>query len=122
MGAIFQSTGSTSPASLFGGSWSIISGVFLLGQSSSYTLGSTGGSVSVKLKVTDIPKNPHGYQNSYVVTTNDTVTPAYVSTTSSGWGLFNWRAEPRDFKGGNVQTLVNIMPPYLAVNIWERIS
>lgn len=122
VGSIYMNTKGTSPASLFGGSWSIISGRFLLGQSSSYTTGSTGGSASVKLKVTDIPMNPHGYKNSYVVTTNDTVTPAYVSTTSSGWGLFNWRAEPRDFKGGSVQTLVNIMPPYLAVNIWERTS
>lgn len=119
VGSIYMSTKTSSPAVLFGGSWSIINGSFLLGQSSSYTLGSTGGSASVKLKVTDIPKNPHGFQNSYVVTTNDTVAPTYVNTTSSGWGLFNWRAESRDYSGSN-QTLVNTMPPYLVVNIWER--
>ena len=120
VGSIYMSTNTSSPAALFGGSWSIISGRFLLGQSSSYTLGSTGGSGIVKLKVTDIPKNPHGYHNSYVLTTNDSVASAYVGTTpSSGWGVFNWRAEPRDNKGSE-QTLVNTMPPYLAVNIWER--
>ena len=115
-----MNTQASSPAALFGGSWSIISGKFLLGQSSSYTTGSTGGSASVKLKITDIPMNAHGYQNSYVLTTNDSVASAYVSTTpSSGWGVFNWRAERRDNKGGP-QTMVNTMPPYLAVNIWER--
>lgn len=115
-----MSTKNSSPAALFGGSWSIISGAFLLGQSSSYTLGSTGGSASVKLKITDIPKDVHGFHNSYVLTTNDSVASAYVSTTpTSGWGVFNWKAEPRDNKGGP-QTLVNNMPPYLAVNIWER--
>ena len=120
VGSIYMSTNNSSPAALFGGSWSIISGKFLLGQSSSYALGSTGGSASVKLKVTDIPKNPHQYQNSYVLTTNDSAAQAYVSTTpSSGWGVFNWRAESRDYRGSE-QTLVNTMPPYLAVNIWER--
>lgn len=114
-----MNTQASSPAALFGGSWSIISGKFLLGQSSSYTIGSTGGNTSVKLKITDIPMNTHGYQNSYVLTTNDSVASAYVSTTaSSGWGVFNWRAERRDNK--DTQTLVNTMPPYLAVNIWER--
>ena len=117
-----MNTKGSSPAALFGGSWAIISGKFLLGQSSSYTSGSTGGSASVKLKVTDIPMNTHGYQNSYVLTTNDSVAPAYVSTSSSGWGLFNWRAESRDHRESNEQTLVNTMPPYLAVNIWERTS
>ena len=119
VGSIYMNTQASSPAALFGGSWSIISGRFLLGQSSNYTLGSTGGSESVKLKITDIPSNTHGFQNSYVVTTNDSVAQAYVVTTSSGWGVFNWRAEPRDNKE-SAQTLVNNMPPYLAVNIWER--
>ena len=116
-----MSTKASSPAALFGGNWSIISGSFLLGQSSSYTLGSTGGSASVKLKVTDIPRNMHGFQNSYVLTTNEHVASAYVSTTpSSGWGVFNWKAESRDNRGPQEQTMVNTMPPYLAVNIWER--
>ena len=90
-----------------------------MGQSSSFKLGSTGGNYTVKLKVTDIPKNVHKFQNSYVVTTNDSAASTYVSTTSSGWGFFNWKAEPRDYRESE-QTPVNITPPYLAVNIWER--
>lgn len=99
----------------------MISGKFLLGHSSSYNLGTTGGHYAVNLKFTDIPDNAHGYTNNYVVTTNDTAPSTYVVTTSSGWGFFNWKAEFRDRNYGK-QTPVDIMPPYLAVSMWERTS
>lgn len=121
MGSIYISTKTASPAALFGGNWSLISDAFLLAQSSSHKLGTTGGHYLVKLKVTDIPENAHGYKNQYVVTTDKTAPSTYVATTSSGWGFFNWKAEPRD-RGNSEQTPVDITPPYLAVNMWERIS
>lgn len=121
MGSIYINTKTASPAALFGGNWSLISDKFLLGQSPSHKLGTTGGHYIVKLKFTDIPENTPGYQNQYVVTTNNTAPSTYVVTTSSGWGFFNWKAEPRD-RGNIAQTPVDITPPYLAVNMWERIS
>lgn len=121
VGSIYISTKTSSPAALFGGNWSLISDKFLLGQSSSHKLGTTGGHYLVKLKVTDIPENAHGYKNQYVVTTDKTEPSTYIVTTSSGWGFFNWKAEPRD-RGNSEQTPIDITPPYLAVNMWERIS
>lgn len=44
VGSIYMSVNATSPETLFGGTWQKIEGQFLLGSSSSYTLGSTGGS------------------------------------------------------------------------------
>jgi hypothetical protein len=119
--SIYIKNKTASPAALFGGSWSLISDKFLLGQSSSHPLGKTGGNYTVKLKVTDIPENTHGYQNQYVVTTDKTAPSTYIVTTSSGWGFFNWKAEPRDSRNSD-QTPVDITPPFLAVNMWERIS
>ena len=43
VGAVYISVNSTSPASLFGGTWESISGRFLLGADDTYTAGSTGG-------------------------------------------------------------------------------
>ena len=46
VGAVYISVNSTSPASLFGGTWESISGRFLLGADNTYTAGSTGGEAS----------------------------------------------------------------------------
>lgn len=44
IGSIYLSMGSTSPQTLFGGTWSKIEGRFLMTSDSSYSAGSTGGS------------------------------------------------------------------------------
>lgn len=49
VGAIYMSVNSTSPATLFGGTWERIQDRFLLAAGSSYAAGATGGSASVKL-------------------------------------------------------------------------
>lgn len=46
VGSVYMSTSSTSPETLFGGSWSQIKDRFLVGAGSSYGAGSTGGSSS----------------------------------------------------------------------------
>ena len=46
VGSIYISTSSTSPATLFGGTWQRIEGRFLLGASSTYAVNSTGGSAN----------------------------------------------------------------------------
>lgn len=57
VGAIYQSTASTSPASLFGGSWSQITSRFLYATTSS---NGTGGSNTHTLSVNEIPSHTHG--------------------------------------------------------------
>ena len=49
VGSIYMSLNSTDPATLFGGTWTAIEGRFLIGSSSSYTAGTTGGSATINL-------------------------------------------------------------------------
>ena len=44
VGSIYESTESTSPETLFGGTWASMSAKFLIGADGTYTAGSTGGS------------------------------------------------------------------------------
>lgn len=46
VGSIYMSVSPASPATLFGGTWAKLEGRMLIGASSSYPLGSTGGSAS----------------------------------------------------------------------------
>lgn len=63
VGAIYISTQDTSPSQLFGGVWEKIEGVFLLGSSSSYTNGSTGGEATHTLSLEEIPSHSHEYSH-----------------------------------------------------------
>lgn len=61
VGSIYCSYGNTSPSTLFGfGTWAKIEGRFLLGTSSTYGLGSTGGAATVALTVAQLPAHSHG--------------------------------------------------------------
>lgn len=118
-----QSVDLTTPgkvASYFGyGTWQVIAqGRFLIGQSSTYAAGSTGGEAQVFL--TDPRQNaPHehtvtnkggnvdaGVQwRSLGVRDGSAPTETNLKTTSSGGGMAH-----------------NNIPPYLAVYIWQRIA
>ena len=60
VGAIYISVSATSPATLFGGSWTRIQDRFLLAAGSEYAPGSAGGEATHKLTETEMPK-PHAY-------------------------------------------------------------
>ena len=65
VGAIYISVSSTSPATLFGGTWERIQGKFLLAANDSveaYKAGKTGGSVSHTLTVNEIPAHNHSVE------------------------------------------------------------
>lgn len=59
VGAIYLSTNSTSPASLFGGVWDQIKDTFLLTAGTSHSAGSTGGAESVTLTTANLPSHSH---------------------------------------------------------------
>lgn len=95
VGAIYISTNSTSPATLFGGTWEQIQDKFLLASGSTYTAGGTGGSSSHThtmehthtyahthttpatttdshtLTVAEMPAHKHNFTNSYGYTGTD---------------------------------------------------
>ena len=59
LGAIYMSVNSTNPGELFGGVWEALENKFLLGASSSYPVGSTGGEVNHTLTISEMPTHNH---------------------------------------------------------------
>lgn len=146
--SLYLSLGSENPSTLWlGTTWQKQEGRFLLGSSSSYVLGSTGGASTVKLAVANLPSHTHsattaahthtqpthihgtdmygprGAQGS--VNTFINIDPAYGQnrkTTAAG-GETTGSASPVTSIGatGNGEGF-SIMPPYLVVNIWKRLS
>lgn len=121
VGSIYISTVSTNPNSLFGfGTWQRIEGRFLLGASSTYGAGSTGGEASHTLTVNEMPTHTHslkmyrsdaeasgygaylngGFVNRIMVQ-QDVANTTYINSNGHGWAHNN-------------------MPPYLSVYIWQR--
>ena len=71
VGSIYMSTSTTSPATLFGGTWEQIHDRFLLSSSDSYPLGEIGGEASHTLSVNEMPNHNHS-QISHSHETNTT--------------------------------------------------
>lgn len=69
VGSIYMSVNSTSPSTLFGGTWEQLQDRFLLGASSSYTAGGTGGEATHTLTKDEMPSHTHT-QNSHTHTQN----------------------------------------------------
>ena len=122
VGSIYMSVSSTSPATLFGGTWERISERFLLGASSSYPAGGTGGEFTHKLTQSELPNYSLSVTNGSNVIRSKTgnTADAYVQTQSSGWGIPNWESKTVTVASGGSGEAHNNMPPYLAVNMWKR--
>ena len=99
VGAIYISTSATSPATLFGGSWTRIEGKFLLGANSTYTAGSTGGEAAHTLTAAEMPSHTHtGPLHQHAIGNHRHTIPAHThtATTSSAGAhahnLHHWLA------------------------------
>lgn len=122
IGSIYMSVSSTSPATLFGGTWERISERFLLGASSSYPAGSTGGESTHKLTQGELPNYSLSVTNGSNVIRSKTgnSADAYVQTQSGGWGIPNWESKTVTVASGGSGEAHNNMPPYLVVYMWKR--
>lgn len=60
VGSIYMSVNSTSPETLFGGTWVQLEDQFLLGAGTTYTNGATGGSATHTLTTDELPAHTHG--------------------------------------------------------------
>lgn len=115
VGSIYMSVNSTSPASLFGGSWTQLKDRFLLGAGSSYTNGKTGGEANVTLTVDQIPSHSHTLQMLYTAASGSV---AWVADNVEGkWDWIDGRIG--NTGGGKSH---NNLPPYLVVYMWKRVS
>ena len=130
VGSIYMSVSSTSPATLFGGTWSQLTDRFLLGAGSTYTAGNTGGAATVTLTTSQMPAHTHGTNNSsYYFSTAKALSTDSVGRRTVGSGGSNYattattledlsEASATGSTGGGGSH--NNMPPYLVVYMWKR--
>lgn len=115
VGAVYISMNNTSPATLFGGSWTKVEGKFLLGTSSTYPTGSSGGEETHTLSVAEMPSHNHNF---YLQRGSNTAERTALLEWATSSQVSGWKAWQTDSTGGGQAH--NNMPPYLAVNMWYR--
>ena len=123
VGSIYMSVNSTSPQTLFGGTWEQIKDKFLLSSGDTYNNGSTGGSADAVVVSHDHNiydgYNFVGKLQSNSATNKRVSVPtsgsnyAYVSSTSVFGNFGATKSSGESGTGKN-------MPPYLVVNVWKR--
>lgn len=142
VGSIYMSVNATSPATLFGGTWTQLKDRFLLGAGSTYENGTTGGEASHKLSANEMPSHAHDTPFFNNMTNNGEMVSDFEGVFGKGmtasaaksltgksviemwWKEQTNNAEGNEYsyltasKGGSVAH--NNMPPYLAVYMWKR--
>lgn len=124
VGAIYISINSVSPASLFGGSWEkIAEGRTLIGANTVYTLGSAGGATTHSHTLENGYAALSMKQSSAAYWTRKSVLnyqPKYRSTDADVFSEFSsYKVAEATALGGSTDNADNL-PPYLAVNMWQR--
>lgn len=116
VGSIYMSVNSTSPATLFGGTWQQIEDRFLLSAGSTYTAGDTGGEAEHTLTTDEMPSHTHnitgGGSELSLVTGSTGLYRLSFATNGGGKQMYNSNT------GGGLAH--NNMPPYLVVYMWVR--
>jgi microcystin-dependent protein len=82
VGSIYMSVVSTSPATLFGGTWVRLKDRFLMGAGDTYAAGGTGGSETHTLTTNEMPSHNHTFTGSAV--TSGGVSANHTHTGTSG--------------------------------------
>ena len=139
VGSLYISVSSTSPQTLFGGTWVQIEDTFLLAAGQLYTAGQTGGEATHTLSTGELPAHTHG-SKSLTGTAKAVLMDDFVSGGISFTGIVSGTTpRQRSWSGtdGNaIRTITinathehdsvgsgeahNNMPPYLSVYVWKR--
>lgn len=114
VGAIYLSAVETSPASLFGGTWTQLKDKFLLAAGDWFNAGETGGEHEHKLTIEEMPRHRHWGNARFDY---DYVAGSHPSAYSDG---ANINSIYSDYAGGD--SAHNNMPPYLVVYMWMRVA
>ena len=143
VGAVYMSLSSTSPATLFGGTWTAISGRFLIAANATYAAASTGGAASHTLTTEQLPAHSHRVYGSTDATSvgHDHGIPNIKSGQSGEYGAYaeswGYGSGERDLTTNYVDithihyvditsqttgggTSFSLLPPYMAVYMWRR--
>ena len=130
VGQIFITVDSSfDPNESWGGTWVLLKDVFLIGAGNDYTIGSTGGEATHTLTEAQLPSVTGSFKirksaggvadTAYAVSgkfTKSEVTEDYSSVNVSGG---NQTAQQITYAFGSGEAHNN-MPPYKAVNMWQR--
>ena len=126
VGSIYISVNSTNPEVLFGGTWEQIQGRFLLGMSSSYPVGSTGGSKdAVVVAHTHNPANEAGYTG-FITNSKKAFSIGDMGSQSGSGRYYPFATADFDISRNTATGSTGVsgtdknMPPYLAVAMWKR--
>lgn len=125
VGSIYLAYNHTSPASLFGGTWTRIENQFLWAVSDGGSIGITGGSSTHTLTESEMPSHRHNLVGDGTkITQNDSILfvsgTAYPARGGIGVGAnysSNGYVSIGDTGGGAAH---NNMPPYIQVSVWRR--
>lgn len=118
VGSFYITMNNIEPSTLFGGTWNKVTGKFLLGTSDEYKIGDMGGETTHKLTVDEIPAHSHSTSN---LPADWAQNLAYGDEPNPyGQVAANLTDRTTSEVGGSIAH--NNMPPYLAVNIWYRVS
>ena len=102
------------PNTMLGGEWRLLRGVFLYGAEADSAITSNiqdGGEKAHRLSIDEMPA--HNHSCDYATCWDGVQAYGWIVGTNAGNRLNTWQ-------GGNIPH--NNMPPYKAVNIWERVS
>ena len=118
VGAIYLSTNSTSPATLFGGTWAQITDKFILAAGSTYSAGTTGGSATINLSHSHTV-NSHNHSlpantGSHTLTTSEMPSHSHDTITMSGQTLYT-ASSVTTYVGGHSAVRANYSD-----SSWER--
>lgn len=116
VGAVYISSSSTSPASLFGGTWVSIQNRFLIGAGADYQSMGTGGESSHKLTVSEMPWHSHNVGVDYDGQGSGTSTGA-ATVHKAGTNGAQHQVNTSYAGSGAAH---NNMPPWYGVYMWRR--
>lgn len=140
VGAIYMSTSSTNPQTLFGGTWTQLKDRFLVGAGGSYTAGTNGGASTATLDTTHLPSHTHTATVSGCGAHNHTArfieVRAYVSGSAASCvarannATYSGTGQITTSTGNHTHTVAisntgsgssfSILPPYMPVYMWQR--
>ena len=144
VGALYLSAATTDPGTVLGGTWQRIQDRFLLAAGESYAAGSTGGQAQRTLTADQLPPHTHrvsGYTDAQEMSHSHSLpniaqggsgSGAYAESWGGGSGsrslytdaysnTHNHSLDLTTQSSGGGQA-IDMMPPYLAVYVWQRVS
>jgi len=123
VGSIYMSVISTSPATLFGGTWVQLKDRFLLGAGDTYSNGGTGGAATHTLTTNEMPSHTH---NAWTKALDGWAIWGQKNGNMFTSSSYTW--EGSNVNVSDINSLTNTgsgaahnnMPPYLVVYMWKR--